>query len=400
MRWATLPLNQMGSVARGRSRHRPRNDPALYGGDFPFFQTGDVTAAEFYLSAFSQTYNAKGLAQSRLWQSGTLCITIAANIAESAVLAISGCFPDSVVGFQADKRVSDIRFVKYALDGLKAGFQTISKGTTQPNLSVDKLLSIPFPAPPLETQRRIAGILSAYDDLIENNTRRIAILEDMARRLFEEWFASGGQSGEWTTATLGDWMTEVRDAVDPNTVDPETPYVGLEHLPRRATTMTEWGVAGSVGSTKLAFQRGDVLFGKIRPYFHKVAVAPKAGVSSSDAIVMRPHSAECLPAVLAVTSSDGFVAHATQTSNGTKMPRANWSVLKDYPLPRPPKAVLGRFNALVEPSIWLCAKLAEHNATLRAARDLLLPKLISGEIDVSRAEAVAELAPALAIAAG
>jgi type I restriction enzyme S subunit len=85
-------LDALGTVERGRSRHRPRNDPSLYGGAYPFFQTGDVKAAEFRLADYSQTYNEGGLAQSRLWQPGTLCITIAANIAESAILGIPGCF--------------------------------------------------------------------------------------------------------------------------------------------------------------------------------------------------------------------------------------------------------------------------------------------------------------------
>ena len=84
--WPTHKLDELGFVGRGKSRHRPRNDPALYDGPYPFFQTGDIKAAQFHLTQYSQTYNEKGLAQSKLWQPGTLCITIAANIAESAVL--------------------------------------------------------------------------------------------------------------------------------------------------------------------------------------------------------------------------------------------------------------------------------------------------------------------------
>ncbi|MEW3947070.1 restriction endonuclease subunit S, partial [Pseudomonas aeruginosa] len=118
-----------------------RNDPSLYGGDYPFFQTGDVKGAELYLRCFSATYNEKGLAQSKLWQPGTLCITIAANIADTSILSIPGCFPDSVVGFVADPQRSDVFFVKYYLDTLKNAMQSISHGTTQDNLSLEKLLS-------------------------------------------------------------------------------------------------------------------------------------------------------------------------------------------------------------------------------------------------------------------
>lgn len=187
-KWSPAKLDELGHVGRGRSRHRPRNAAFLYGGLYPFFQTGDIKAANFYLTEYSQTYSEAGLAQSKLWQPGTLCITIAANIAESAIPAVEGCFPDSVVGFVADPSKADVRFIKYYLEILKLRMQGISHGATQDNLSLDKLLTFDFLVPPLPVQRRIAGILSAYDDLIENSQRRIKILEEMARRLYREWF--------------------------------------------------------------------------------------------------------------------------------------------------------------------------------------------------------------------
>jgi type I restriction enzyme S subunit len=205
--WKPKRLDQLGSVARGKSRHRPRNDPVLYGGRWPFFQTGDVKAAELYLHSFSQTYNDAGLAQSKLWPAGTLCITIAANIADTAILGIPGCFPDSVVGFIADPAQSDARFVKYYIETLKQGMQNASRGTTQDNLSVDKLLTFEFLVPSARRQREIASVLSTYDDLIENNTRRIAILEEMARRIYEEWFVRfrfpGHEGAQMVESELG-----------------------------------------------------------------------------------------------------------------------------------------------------------------------------------------------------
>ncbi len=90
--WKVCKLDKLGFVGRGKSKHRPRNDESLYGGEYPFFQTGDIKAATFHLMEYAQTYNQKGLAQSKLWQPGTLCITIAANIAETAILSIPGCF--------------------------------------------------------------------------------------------------------------------------------------------------------------------------------------------------------------------------------------------------------------------------------------------------------------------
>lgn len=113
--WRPTKLDELGYVGRGKSRHRPRNAAFLYGGRYPFFQTGDIKAANFYLTDYSQTYSEKGLAQSKLWNAGTLCITIAANIAESAILGVEGCFPDSVVGFVPNADKADVRFIKYYL---------------------------------------------------------------------------------------------------------------------------------------------------------------------------------------------------------------------------------------------------------------------------------------------
>ena len=205
--WVPHKLNELGYVGRGRSRHRPRNAPELYGGIYPFIQTGDVKATELYISEYSQTYNEKGLAQSKLWEPGTLLITISANIAETAILKIKACFPDSIVGFIAEPTKSDVKFVKYYIDILKLQMQNISRGTTQDNLSLDKLITFDFLTPPLPTQRKIASILSAYDDLIENNTRRIKILEGMAQSLYKEWFVKfrfpGYEQVEMVESALG-----------------------------------------------------------------------------------------------------------------------------------------------------------------------------------------------------
>ena len=186
--WEYKKLNELGFIGRGKSKHRPRNDPSLYGGNYPFIQTSEVKGADLYLHSYTQTYNEKGLSQSKLWHSGTLLITIAANIAETAILKMEACFPDSIVGFVADENKSNVYFVKYSIDTLKLGMQNISRGTTQDNLSLDKLLSFKLVIPPLIIQNKIASILSAYDDLIEKNLKRMNILEEMARMIYREWF--------------------------------------------------------------------------------------------------------------------------------------------------------------------------------------------------------------------
>ncbi|MEQ8836559.1 MAG: restriction endonuclease subunit S, partial [Lacipirellulaceae bacterium] len=161
MNWASRSLDELGYVSRGRSRHRPRDAAHLYGGPYPFVQTGDIKHAGLTLSRYSQTYSEAGLAQSRLWPAGTLCITIAANIADTAILGIDACFPDSVIGFQPNDKEADGRFIKYLFDALlQKRFKQFTQGAAQDNLSQSKLLSLKFPIPNIAVQSRIADILS------------------------------------------------------------------------------------------------------------------------------------------------------------------------------------------------------------------------------------------------
>jgi type I restriction enzyme S subunit len=160
----------------------------LYNGAYPFIQTGDVKHSEFWINKHSATYNDAGLAQSKLWPAGTLCITIAANIADTAILQYDACFPDSIIGFIPDTDKADVRFVKYFFDTIQQSMQMVSQGATQDNLSQEKLLGFGIVCPPIEMQRKIADILYSYDDLIATNQRRIQLLEEAARRLYREWF--------------------------------------------------------------------------------------------------------------------------------------------------------------------------------------------------------------------
>jgi len=310
----------------------------------------------------------------------------------------TGCLRVSV-GDQADAR---FLFYRLGHPETVAAIRNRAIGATMPNLNTTILREVELTVPALETQRRIASILGAYDALIEVNRRRVAVLEEMARGLFEEWFVrfrfpgheavpivdtpDGPLPEGWRWSTFGEYVAEVREGVDPSSVAACTPYLGLEHLPRRSTTLTDKGIAGDVGSLKLRFQRGDVLFGKIRPYFHKVVWAPFDGVASSDAIIYRPHSASSAAMALAVASSDSFVAMSVQTSNGTKMPRANPAVLRTFQVATDAGQWAGAYRAAVMPKIELCAALAASNERLAASRDLLLPRLISGQLSVTTAE--------------
>lgn len=299
--------------------------------------------------------------------------------------------------YRPDPNKLDWNFLAYALQSpqIQGKFKGMGFGATVDHVRVGDAERLPIPFPPLNVQKRIGDTLSAYDDLIENNRRRIQLLEQAARLLFKEWFVHLRFPGQehtqiidgvpegWEKKVLGDVCFEVRETVSPSALEANTPYIGLEHMPRRSITLCEWGQAEQVTSSKHRFREGEILFGKIRPYFHKVGIALTDGVASSDAIIIRPLNSHLLPLVLMTTSSDGFVAvTAQQMKEGSKMPRADWKQMQQYPVPLPPDGLLRAFNDFIEPILNQLKTFAFANKRLGAGRDLLLPKLMNGEIAV------------------
>jgi type I restriction enzyme S subunit len=399
MSWVAKRLDQLGTVSRGRSRHRPRDAAHLYGGPHPFIQTGDVKHAGLYISGFSQTYTEAGLQQSKLWPAGTLCITIAANIADTAILGIDACFPDSVIGFIADPTQSDARFVKYLFDAtIKVRARQFSQGATQDNLSQEKLLSLDFDIPPVAEQRRIADILATYDDLIENNRRRMALLEESARLLYREWFVRlrfpgyehtlmvDGVPQGWERRTAFDSMQVLSGGTPKTTVpdywDGETPFF----TPKDATdgiwvsacerSVTELGIKNCNSKlypreTVFITARGTV--GKLN-----MAQIPMAMSQSCYALVGKDH----LSQRFVYSAMEAGVDALRQQAVGAVFDAIVVDTFKRIKLMVPPASMLRLFDEAVTPVFDQVENLASQNQKLRAARDLLLPRLMSGELTV------------------
>jgi type I restriction enzyme S subunit len=159
-RWVKLP--ETGEMSRGKSRHRPRNAAILYGGSYPFIQTGDIAQSNGKITDHRQTYNETGLAQSRLWPVRTVCITIAANIAESALLTYPACFPDSVVGIIANESMCVPEYIEYFIRVAKSDLSTFAPATAQKNINIAILSEVLVPLSPLEEQKEIVRRVEAF----------------------------------------------------------------------------------------------------------------------------------------------------------------------------------------------------------------------------------------------
>ena len=410
--WSYKKLDELGYVGRGKSRHRPRNEPSLYGGDYPFIQTADVKSAEFYIKNYSQTYNEKGLAQSKLWKPGTLCITIAANIAETAILGIPACFPDSIVGFMADPEKADVRFVKYYIEYIKLKMQNISRGTTQDNLSLDKLLTFDILAPPLPTQRSIAAILSAHDDLIENNTRRIKILEEMAQALYREWFVHFRFPGHekvrmvdsplgripegWEIKKLGDITTKIGSGATPKGGKNSYKETGISLIRSLNVYDFRFDISGlafidfeqAEQLSNVIVEPRDILLNITGASVGRCCIVPSyilpARVNQHVSI-LRVNSDKSNPLyLLYVVNSDRYKALLLGLSRGGATREAlTKSTITNFEIIHPPKDLIDKFGHAAENFFEQQEILKRKNVILGLTRELLLPKLVSGDYDIS-----------------
>jgi type I restriction enzyme S subunit len=281
------------------------------------------------------------------------------------------------------------------------------------------LVQIPIPIPNDKTVKFISDFWVAIQRKIELNQRMNEELEGMAKLLYDYWFvqydfpmsaaqakalgkphltghpyrASGGPMTYhetlkreipkgWEVRKLSTFCDHIRDTVDPSDVAPCTPYVGLEHVPRRQFTLDAWGTASSVTSLKSQFKSGDVLFGKLRPYFHKVVRAGMDGICTSELLVLRSIAPKFEGFLGSVLFSDVFVEATSNQWGGSKMPRAEWSRMKEYLVPCPPDDLLTHFNDRVLPMWELGATNQRQTQELTTLRDWLLPMLMNGQVTV------------------
>ncbi|MFN7891996.1 MAG: restriction endonuclease subunit S [Pirellula sp.] len=304
-------------------------------------------------------------------------------------------WPHDTTLWVKDFKGNDPRFLYYFLKTLH--LENFDTGSSNPTLNRNHLhkIEVVFPVD-VDVQRKIAGILSAYDDLIENNRRRIAILERMAEELYREWFVRmrfpGYQNTKfikgvpegWEVKPLKSILAEIKSGIKKSELSNETLYVGLEHIPRHSLLLNDWSTGDSVDSNKLRFESRDILFSKIRPYLHKIVLAHVPGACSTDTIVLRPRKRSQEGFALMTVSSDTFVELATIASKGTKMPRADWGFLKEQNIPIPSDACLELFQNRFDVLFMQMVKLLQSNDLLNQAKCIKLNRLISGRVNVEK----------------
>jgi len=442
--WELYNLKQLGEVNRGKSKHRPRDAGHLYGGIYPFIQTGDIRASEGRISVHKQTYSGAGLAQSRIWPTQTMCITIAANIAETGILSYPACFPDSVIGFIADSEKCNVYFIEYMFRLLKRNIQKRASGSVQDNINLKTLEKLYFPIPSLPNQNKISHILSTLDDKIELNRKMNKTLEETAQALFKSWFvdfdpvhAKANASSDadmeqiakelgiskevlnlfpsefeeselgmipwgWEVTKLGDCKLEIESGRRPKggidkSLNSGVPSVGAESISSpigsynfstikyvthefSSTAKKGWVIDRDValykdGGKPGLFMPRVALYGNKFP-FDKFMV-------NEHVFLLRSKSLGQNYLYYLISSDNILNQLISKGSAKAAQPGLNQTEVKDSGFVLPVSKILDRFNLLIEPLINQQLLNGKQNLELQKTRDTLLPKLLSGELDVS-----------------
>jgi type I restriction enzyme S subunit len=444
--WAEVPFNDLGEVGRGKSKHRPRYAEHLYGGKYPFIQTGDIRSSNGRITEHTQTYSEEGLAQSKLWPKGTMCITIAANIAETAILTYPACFPDSVVGFIANEDKCDVRFIEYSFRLLKRRLQSEAIGSVQDNINLATLSRLNIKLPPLIEQKAIAHILGSLDDKIELNRQMNETLEAMAQTLFKSWFvdfdpvidnalaAGNAIPDEFLERAEQRKTIEKKDSSDTQGLFPDafefTEEMGW--IPRgwqelqikdiakvvkgKSYKSSELSESETALVTLKSFKRGggyrldglkeytgkykeeqEVKAGDLVIAYTDVTQAAdligkpamviddiryKHLVISLDVAVVRPEIDSQKYYLYGLAQTEAFQSHNYSHSTGTTVLHLSKNAVPDYYLCLPSENLLHGFTKIVEPLFTSVNNNIGEIRNLEKLRDTLLPKLMSGELRI------------------
>lgn len=394
-------ISQLADIIDGdRGKNYPKQNEFSHEGYCLFLNAGNVTPTGFsFEENLFVTQEKDNVLRKGKLQRGDIVYTTRGTVGNAALYSTTVPFENirinsGMVILRCHEDIVDRRYLYQILKSeyFRPYFKKYCTGSAQPQLPIMNFSKIELDLPPIETQHRIADILSAYDDLIENNRKQIKLLEEAAQRLYKEWFVDlrfpghehtrivDGVPEGWRLTTLDQICSVRKETLIPEKIDIGTPYIGLEHMPKKDICLSEWGDSSEVSSNKFKYYEDDLLFGKIRPYFHKVGFALNSGVVSTDAIVLK--SVDGLWSLLLTTvSSSEFVSYTYQNcKEGAKMPRADWIQMKSYPV------MIANFviQSAFEDQIFMITRkiktLALQANELSEARNRLLPKLINGEV--------------------
>ncbi|MDE4084641.1 restriction endonuclease subunit S [Planococcus maritimus] len=317
---------------------------------------------------------------------------------------------------EVDSNVADQYYLKYYLNSLNLRY--LDSGSAQSQITINDLNNLKIELPDIVYQKKVAKFLNIIEVKLSINSKIILNLENLTNTLYKHWFtnfefpnqngepykSSGGEMIEselgeipeaWSIETLSSIAKKVGDSIKVEKLEKVVPYIGLEHMPRGSIALSSWETSEKVTSNKNSYQKGDILFGKLRPYFKKVGFAPLDGICSTDIVVFNSKKPHYYSYLMCVVSRDEFIDYCNATATGTRMPRTGWNQMTKYKVIMPPADIAKLFNEHNKSFYERINALIHENNNLKSLRDILLPKLLSGEIELLDETEVTEYVPIL-----
>lgn len=415
--WKTKRLNQLGVFSRGKSKHRPRDDYRLFiNGKYPLIQTSDIKKANLYVTSHVQEYNEFGLQQSKLWNKGTLCITIAANIADTAIISYPMCFPDSVVGFLANKNESSELFMHYIFKYIQNNIKKTVRGSIQDNININYLEQLYFKIPEKAYQNKIVLILSSIDKKIELNNKINTELEAMAKTIYDYWFLQfefPNEEGKPYKSSGGKmiWNEELKREIPEGwEVNKLEEYIsvirGVNYKRDDVLSNKEINYIPLIKSNNI--QNGQILFDDI--IFVPQKLVNKNQILSKNSVLMTMSSGskehmgkttiiydsldytfgafcskieiiEDMRCFLSIFFRSAlFKTLIDNITSGTNINNISNEHLYNIKMTIPNKKVLQKFEDILNPILDKQGIIQKENQELTSLRDFLLPLLMNGQV--------------------
>jgi type I restriction enzyme S subunit len=297
------------------------------------------------------------------------------------------CLGQRMVLMRPNEQKANFRFLRFWLNSpvMARHIHGHRDGTVAERLNMPTIRALPVALPPLDEQDAIAQVLGALDDKIELNRRMNETLEALAQTIFKSRFVVAAATKlpkGWRTGTLSDLVELRADRVEATPAKDSERYIALEDMPSKSIDLSSHQYGSAVNSSIIKFQHGDILFGSMRPYFHKVGLAAFDGITRTTTFVLRPKRDNFRNFALFHFFSKEVVEFATTASVGTTIPYVKWESLKSYEIPIPPDSLLDEFENAACPLVQRITANGHESRTLAELRDALLPKLLSGKLRV------------------
>lgn len=392
-----IKIKDLGEVITGNTP--PRSNPELYGRHTPFIKATDIEESSKFTYFPEDFYSEIGFQKYKksLIRKGASCVVTIGSVGKKMTMAHCDCFINQAMNAVVPNNNYDDEYVYYLLknnihklkmlnSGTASGRENISKSAFS-NMEIEAILD-------KDKQIIIGKILSAYDKLIENNQKQIKLLEEAAQRLYKEWFVDlrfpgcentpiiDGVPEGWKEGILGDIAINVGKKVKKEDRNKYKQYLPIDCLPRKSLAYTESLNIKLAESSLVSFKPKDILFGAMRPYFHKVVIAYDKGLTRNTCFVINAKEREILSYLTMLLFSDNTINYATTISVGTTMPYVRLNDFLNMEIIIPAPHIVKEFEKLFKPISEDIVNFAKQIGVLSEARDRLLTKLMSGEIEV------------------